>query len=234
MKYKDILYVCSILLVFHSHGESKIILFLRPYPTFFAARHAQEVYNKITKPGAIARRNYKLLANKPFSVAGVPALYGGLVTFSNVDGLIEFPLLHLKPEITLVITTKVTPIIMSGNTIHHWELEEGTPADTYIIKQEKNEITQLQYVTVEPTTLPENKHLRPETLILIARPQNIYIPLGASLSESSVHFFIPDIYLKKSPDPLLPLYILQISQYFGLLIQKHQQQSLKYSSQLNR
>lgn len=228
MQYKVILLIFTLFVSNFINSEPMIILFVRAYPAFFFQEHAQRLSKSVAKPGSIARKKFHLVAQKDFSVAGLLALYGGFFTFSDPSGLIMFPLLHAASSITIAVTPKVTPIVMIQNTIHHWEVEDDTPIALYTITHTKDPLTHIAFVTVESIPIPADKILKPEVLILLDNPSNVYIPLGASIAEDSPHFLVPDVYIKKSPSPTVPLYLLPINHYFGTFTPQYKQLTTEY------
>lgn len=207
MKYK----ISFIILLFltNSHkgyADALISFFLQAYPKVFPENYAHELENKLNKPGKIARQNVHHQYNENI-VDGIFSTYGGFIDISDVNGQTSFPLKHAKPRIILVVTTKITPIIMSGNTIHHWELEEGTPADLYLIEKKQDDKTKLFYWDAQSYVYPKDRKISAEALVLLARPKDIYVPTGISIARKSTHLILPTIFVKKVLKQLIMRFI---------------------------
>lgn len=107
---------------------------------------------------------------------------------------------------------------MTGNTIHHWEIENGAPAHLYKMEQKFDQESQVHYWEVEREPVPDNKHIPLESITLLASPKYVYIPLGISTYQESPHLMLPDIYIKKGINLTENyLYFINLLQYFGAI-----------------
>lgn len=217
-------------MTFQLHADALLSFFFEPYPTVFAKEYAHELDTKLKKPGRIARHRLYHQHNNNI-IAGIYSTYGGFIDISDVNGQTSFPLKHDKPRILVIITTKVTPIIMAGNTVHHWELEEGTPTALYVIEKKQDTQTKLWYWEVQQHPYIEDRKIPVESLIILARPKDIYVPLGISLSKPSPHIILPTLYVKKGIKSVNnALYLLNLKQFFGPITYIYKRQAKQYSS----
>lgn len=212
-------------------AEQLIILFLKPYPVISPKADSDKLGKKFHRAGKISSNLSKHYL--PPTLSGMFATYGGWLTTSDLNGEISFPRRHGKSFINLIITERLTPIVRSGNTIDHWELEEGYPAEMYRMEQKWDPEARILYWDVTQEPLPKNNIIPIESLILIANPKYIDVPLGISLFKDSPHLILPDVYVKKGINLTADaLYVLNLSQYFGGIIPIYKKGKLHYSRQL--
>lgn len=214
-------------------AEGILSFFFQPYPELFPEQFAQEFSDKLTKPGKIARQTlYRQYNDIP--IAGIFSTYAGYIDVSDAHGQTQFPLMHSQfPGVTLIITTKLTPIVMAGNTIAHWELEEGTPASLFNIEKKQDQETELFYWETTSKAYPDDRKIPLTALVVIARPDDIYVPIGATLARKSPHLLLPDIYIKKGIKLVgNTLYMLNLKHFFGPITFFYQRQPKRYSQML--
>lgn len=220
-------------LFFHNpsiHGEQLILEFIKRYPEI-TANNTHTLADKLDKAGKPNRYRTKRLFEP--SLAGIFATYGGFLDVSDSAGQISFPRKHTKPFLYLIITTKMTPIIMSGNTIDHWELEEDEPAAVYKFEQIYDEEFRIHYWQVTQEPIPANNIIPLESLAIFVDPKYVYVPLGISLFKESPHLILPDIYLKPGFDlNTQALYILNLTHYFGSVIPLYKKDKERIRRQL--
>jgi len=200
-------FICSL------SADPVITLFLREYPA--DTERAQSMMNKLGKPGKIARYRVNNVTHQPL-VAGIFATYAGYLEVSSYNGQLTFPRRHDKPLLYLVITPRLTPMIMFANTIHHWEYEPGVPAALFVCERKNDEKTGLYFWDVKDIPMPDNNVIPLESLVLIAKPQNFYVPTGITLTNETQNLMVPDIYVKKGINKLTnSLYILNLAHFFS-------------------
>jgi hypothetical protein len=210
-----------------------INFFFRSYPQLIEKENAQKYGQKIKNPGQIARYSLKSLMKDPL-ISGIFATYRGYLAFSTADGQITFPNKQTKPSLHLVVTNRMTPMIMIGSTIHHWELEENTPAALYKIEGKQDEETEQYYWDIQPEDISNNKVLPVDTICIIAKPQKIYIPTGITLTQKSQNFLLPNIYVKKGIMKLAnSLYILNLKHFFAPIKKTYKRKKIHYLEQIS-
>jgi hypothetical protein len=225
---------CLIVAVFCNNpslfAEQAITLFLKPYPVV-DKQAAQKLAPKLGKPGKLSSNRSKHLMAPALS--GIFATYGGFLTVSDLNGEISFPREHRKPFIYLIVTEKISPIVMAGNTIHHRELEDGAPATMYRMEQKRDETVKATYWDVQQVPLPDHQQVPLESMVIFADPKFVYVPQGISLLQESPHLILPDIYIKMGINlTATALFILNLSQYFGAIIPLYKKQPDRYLRQL--
>lgn len=212
------------------HAEQLIVEFLKPYPEV-TVQDTQKLADKLDKVGKPNRYRTKRMFSA--NLAGIFATYGGFLDISDSLGEIAFPRKHTKPFVYVIVTTKMTPVIMSGNTIHHWELEEDEPVEIYKFEQIYDEEFHTHYWLVTQEPIPNNNIIPLESIGIFVDPKYVYVPLGITLFKESPHLILPDIYIKPGFDlNAQALYILNLTHYFGSIIPLFKKDKDRFSRQL--
>ncbi len=234
MKTSFVRFLFILALFFHIPsllGEQFINLFLKPYPVITPVAQAQKFIAKIHQPAKLARYQTKRMA--PALVSGIFATYGGLLTTSDLNGELTFPWLHEKPFIHLLVTEELTPIVRSGNTIDHWELQEGVPVMAYKMEQKWDDSARAMYWDISKEPVPTNNIIPLESIVIFADPKYVYVPLGVQLFKETPHLILPDIYIKHGVNLTKnALYIVNLSHYFGGIIPVYKKDKARYSRHL--
>ena len=104
------------------------------------------------------------------------------------------------------------------NTIHHWELNKGEPVKIILAEQKEDHETGLLYWDLQEAPIPVDNVIPLASITILARPENIYIPLGATVTNPSPHLLLPDIYVKPGINKIAEaLYMLNLNLFFGTL-----------------
>lgn len=192
-----------------------ITMFLVPYPHDCSSIPFD--VNRLSHPGKLVRHMLQNTCNAQTPV-GILATYYGFISLSDADGEISFPLKHASPALTLVVTTAISPSIMHGNTISHWELDPTKPCEIYSFERIHDVEKNIMFWHVKPAEpLPDCK-IPLDALIIIAEPEYVYIPTGISLAQQGTNIVLPDIYIKYGINKIKSdLYWLNIIHFFGPL-----------------
>ncbi|CAN5196235.1 hypothetical protein BH09DEP1_BH09DEP1_0200 [soil metagenome] len=230
--FMPILFILALFLHNHSiRAEQLIVEFLKPYPTIASPENGKKLVGKLDKPGKSNNFSTKRLFAP--SMAGIFATYGGFLDISDSLGEIAFPRKHTKPFIYLVITQKMVPIVISGNTIHHWELEEDEAVEVYKFEQLYDEEFHAHYWNITQEPIPANNIIPLESIAIFADPKYVYVPLGIIPLKESPHLILPQIYIKPGFDlTAQALYVLNITHYFGSVISEYKKDKDRFSRQL--
>jgi len=223
MKSRYLVFILSCFLLYQSSWADPIIsLFIRPYP------NAHITTQKIGKVGKIARYMIEGIADYQIP-AGIFSTYAGYLNISDINGQIIFPRKHANPIIKLVITTRITPILMFEKTIHHWELVPGISTQMYTFEQKFDKETKTFYWDVQSAELPENNIIPLSTLVIFAKPRYFYIPTGITITEDNSNFILPSIYARKGIKITAnALYVFNLSHFFGQLHYRYKKQPNRY------
>lgn len=224
-KYSQ-LHVISITFLLTSSliADPRITFFFNSYRS--AEHYAQKLMTNLKNPKKLAKYKLKTIFER-HQTAGIIALYAGYVQISDRNGQISFPRKQIKPQLTIVVTQEIIPIIIFGNTIAHWHLSEHVPAVAYSINFETDEkIGVTFYNTSCAGPLPHKNHIPADTLIILADPKNIIIPIGITMAKKDPNLILPPMYVKKGIDVLKNgLFFLTISPFFSKPTSMHEQKT---------
>lgn len=205
-----------------------ITFFLQPYPL---ETDYQDLATTLQHPGKVAKQT--IYGARNGLVEGILASYRGFLEVSDEQGQISFPRIHEKPGLPILFTHKITPIMMLGNTIHHWELEDDAPAVQYYAERFQDPTTKQYLWNVKQVDLPKNRRVGLDALIIFIKPKNIYVPEGVSLTSNTPNLILPPIYVKKGAKRTAEtLYLLNLKHLFGPIHQLHSRKPDRYSTQL--
>jgi hypothetical protein len=214
------------------HADHVITMFLEPYPLLPETSDAQLFVNKLKKPGKIAKMQLKTVNSSP-DIKGIFATYGGFLDMSNYNGQISFPKKHITPMVYILITEKITPVMMAGSTIHHWEIEQNTDAKMYKAERLHDESEETYYWLVQEVPLPKDNRIPLESITILAKPKNIFVPEGVTLTQDTPNLIVPSIFVKKGIKiNTNALYILNLRQFFGQLYPIYKKEPTSYLSQI--
>jgi hypothetical protein len=218
----------------HLHGENIITFFIRPYHTTDDITH-EEFREVLQEPGKLARQLLKTLVEVGH-FQGVIASYMGYITVSDFSGQIIFPRMHQAPELNLLITPMVEPVMMLGATVHHLALLNALPAQMYRISRKQDAETEIYYWDIQLVELPASKRIALDTIILFTKPDNIIVPTGITITDDSPMLKLPDMYATKELNVAMEaLRVLKIRHFFGPVQFNYiKQTDLDYAKQLVR
>lgn len=235
---KKSIYGLSFLLVIAIHLNARlpfshiISFFVQTAPFSSEEEDVAQKFNKtITTLGKAACKIACSVIASPHH--GIFATYGGYMTISNINGQITFPLMQQSKKFLLIITEKIGPVFMIGNTIHHWKLL-NIPHITYSVERKQDQQTKLYYWDVEATPNPENNIIPLNSIVIFAKPKNIIVPTGISLTNDDPQLLLPTIYVTKNNNNIVPaLSTLTVRQFFGpLSITNKKENNTYYSTQI--
>lgn len=217
MKYRIILLCCTLNMVWARPPLDQIItFFIYQAPFGGEQKDEQKLQQKVAVPGSLSStiaKHYKKTTNQ-----GIFASYSGFMRLSDALGQITFPRLTQKPLLYLLVTEKINPIMMLGNTIHHWERFPHLPYTFYSIERHRDPQTELFYWDVQEVAFPHNNVIPLNAITIFAKPKNILVPTGISLTSDSAQWVLPPLYSTKTLNDVMPaLFVLNIKQFFGSL-----------------
>lgn len=209
-------------------ADPVLTFFFRNYPEIGSI---EQTLNKLHRPHGIAKQHLHALMN-PNPIGGIFVTYFGFLNASDSTGQVEFPRKQSKASFQLAISNKITPIMMFQNSISHWELNPGNPASLYSIELKEDEATKLSFWHVEKIPLPEDNKLdATQSIIIIAKPHNIYIPTGITITQPTANLVLPDIYVKKGiMSTRNALYVLNLSLFFRPIDLLYKKEKTKYET----
>jgi hypothetical protein len=226
MKQSTILFLlCA---TFQLSADPILTFFFKPFPL---QPTSQRTLQKLKKPHAIAKRTLQGLGSANL-VAGIFSSYYGFIDVSNASGQTSFPRKQSKEVISVVITQKVSPVIMFNNTVSHWELVPGSSAAAYRFELKKDPETNLALWHVESAPVPENRQIQPtDSLLIIAKPKNVFIPIGASFAHPDANLKLPDMYIKPGINTVRnALYMLNMNFLFRPIDLLYKREKSRYGT----
>lgn len=169
-----------------------------PTITFFfkAAPDIAKISQKIKKPGRLAKHTVRGIAQHA-PIAGILVTYAGYVTASGYNGEVVLPRKHQKEALTIIVTPEMTPVALFENTILHWQLIPGMPAQMYSCELKRNDKTGGYYWNTQAVGLPEDSKIPLSAIVITADPKNIVLNIGEKGTNETANLVLPDIFVKK-------------------------------------
>jgi hypothetical protein len=202
-------------------AEPNIIAFFK-YEKPQIDLEAEALQHKIDKPGKIARWGLKQLLTIPLSTLGIIGAYAGYCTVTNSIGQLIFPRKHAKDEVTLVITQKIKPVIVRGQTVRNFIVTPGAASKWYTLTRESNEKTPTAFWTTKSLEPQESARIPADALIIFANPEDILIPQSPIATINGTTLLLPTLSVTKhyrvEPNALQ---FLKISKYFSTVKLSH-------------
>lgn len=207
-------------------GDPIITFTFKPYPAIPSSEYCHHIVQELGKMSQACIAG----VFKSHAPTDIFVTYAGYLRVSDTVGEIAFPYKQTKPIINILVTSKIIPIMMAGNTVHHWEIDSNTPAAMYRFELKKDTLTQLSYWDAQVEPLSNHKVTRVETfgitteiivipietMIILAKPKHIYVPIGSTPTQESANIVLPDIYVKKGLSNVSQaLYAVNIKHLFG-------------------
>jgi hypothetical protein len=176
--------------------SATITLTFRPYP------NVKEALEHLKKPEKLAHHMLVRITERA-PIIGIVGTYAGYIQTSNENGEMIFPRKQTSTQLFLLITPEITPILMFPHTVKEWELVPNKPYAYFSVNRVTDLETELTYWDVAEAQLDPARPLHLETIILIANPQDLVVPTGITLTNSSTNLQLPTIYSQNSLDTSL-------------------------------
>lgn len=187
-----------------------INMFIREYPD----EKQQKNLSQIT-PQFLPKQLMRSTFYQPVN-CGIYGLYNGYLSRSNELGLLSFPRKVQREQFILVVTNQLKPTFLLDNTINQWQIVDPTQTAMFQVKKHKDPETKVRYWKVLKVNLPKNNYVPIHSIVIIAKPKNIYVPLGVTPTTKFPNLVLPSIYAKRGLDRINnALFILNIKQFFA-------------------
>lgn len=191
----------------------QITVFLKPLT--HDVDEAAKVLGKVSMPGKLTRAMVKTQL-RPIYHTGVFAAYGGFCTYSDYNGQISFPRQTTDEFVEYIITQKIKPVLLRGNTVHHFVIPESADAAYFKVERKKAEDQKYDYWHTEAQNLPANRRISPFALIFFAKPNQLMIQEQDIVALSGQNLLLPDIFVKDSiTSGASALLFLKVCKYFS-------------------
>lgn len=190
-------------------------LFFKPALKQYCEGPACEVLDNLHIPGHI---NRVILSQNVMAqiISGIYVTYNGLVSHSDYNGQVSFPLKHADDTVTVIVTESLKPILLFSNTVHHLEFAENSPAAVYsfqLNKQNNNPVWVVKKSEITGRTIPEN------ALIIFAQPSHIIIAEGTFKADAGPNAILPHIYVtENTPLSVNAIQFIKLSKFFAPVV----------------
>jgi|GEM_PF-2505489 len=156
----------------------------------------QDVLNT---PGSLSRA----LLYSPIrysTVQGIYVTYQGIVTQSDFNGQVTFPLQTTVDTLHLFVipAEQLKPILIFGNTVDHLEVLEPQAAKFYRYTRTKDDKKKKYTWHTQAIRVPKNHRIPDNALIIMASPSQIVIEEGTHTTDITENFILPAIYVKNA------------------------------------
>ncbi len=175
-----LLFLCAFVINNYTTSPHMIVCTLENYPTL----PKKQTENK--KDWSVSKKQTQ----------GLYGSYFGYLSSSNPSGELIFPRKHQDSSFMLVIAKDITPIFMLENTVSTLQIPEKTACDYYSVERKKDAKTQLYFWNIQKSSLPKDRNLPLNSIILFAHPDDIYVPVGVSPTSNNPQICLPTIYVK--------------------------------------
>jgi hypothetical protein len=235
MKYISKIFMIIVLTSLQLHPVDSIItFFVQKYPYFKMEQSKKfdpEKYSKQLKQPSFFYQTISNMQKYDSAVPGVMCLYGGNVALSDKNGQMIFKRNQQTPNIYFLVTKSVLPAYMiAPSTVHNWMLDPKESAQLYFAEFKADDQLELYYFEISQAKLPQDHNIPLNTIIFIADPKDVFIPIGATLTNLSQNLTLPNIYIKRDFCFIHnSLYTLAIKQYFRETDQESQLENLTIS-----
>lgn len=150
------------------------------------------------------------------TITGIISTYAGYMNTSDLNGQVVYPRRHVAQTVYILITPTISPVLMTQNTIHHWQLNDDIPAQLYEAKKIQEKESGEYYWSIQEIPLPEDKVVPLESILIFTKPSTIAVQTGMIASGKSHNLLLPDIYVKQEINVTTSaLYVLNIRHFFG-------------------
>ncbi len=210
-------------------GSTSIIsFFIKEYPEKSNVKNV----NKTIKECSLLKNHFQTIC-KSYDIShnfAIFSTYAGYLSMSNINGQIVFPRKVVNDSVNLLVTNKIRPVFMFGSTIAFWEIQDPD-SKMYLLEREQDKDTKLFFWQTKEKQLPASKRVPVQTIIIIAEPKEIYVPIGATPTKHSANLILPDIYVRKNIDNISNiLFVLNIKPFFSKTNQIFKEIPIGYES----
>lgn len=226
-KKKYALFILTCFFAIQKLPASPIIsMFFRSYHQAYDIPISNE---RIQQPGKLAQHTAEGILDHQI-IQGIFATYAGYIEVSNGQGQISFPRKHVEPSIHIIVTPVIIPMMMIGNTVHHWETVPGTPTAHYRYTRVQDRLTTLSSWEIASEEQTDDHVIPVEAIVILTNPSDIFIPTGSFPTNDTESLLLPDIFVKRGIKVTdHALYFLTVAQFFRPIGSRMQKRPLDTS-----
>lgn len=201
------------------HGSpAQVILFMRPYEELENKQPFQTEQTRATlykNPYALSQK----IINNTFKFSDTPdslyVLFEGFVDTVKQNQA-HFPRLTQDETINLIVTRRIHPVVLQGNTVQFLVRDTNTEIAYYQLTRCKDETANFYYWEITALPIPQDKKIPSNALIIFAEPEHIYVPTEPVATIGGPHLILPVIYTKRDLEKNYDaLKFLTINRYFS-------------------
>jgi hypothetical protein len=183
--------------------SAQISLFFRPYNKATVPLVTKKDFDAVKIPLAVQKK-FLEQQFKSNTTKGIYAFYHGMMTTTDNTGQLLFPRKHPANAILLIITQKVRPSIIQGQTVSGFYIDPKEPMALYHLARTSAHGSSPATWTIKQLPVPKNFKIPVNALCICAQPSEILVPLGTMYVEpaASVNLSLPDIFVVKNFDYL--------------------------------
>lgn len=209
-------------LIYNLEAQHIITFFIKP-------AKLDQIDQLIYKISKNPRETEKLFIKKELSkshlYAGIYAVYGGYLTYSDLNGEIMFKRRTNSESISLLVTQDIMPrfvdplkrdLVSEFVLMPHYKYKEYLFNRKINLKTNKYywEVSDISGIT-DKTNLGKYKKIGYNTIILFANPDSIKVPIGILNSVGGENLVLPDLFVKPNLQSILSsLKVFKRNQYF--------------------
>jgi len=230
---KKIILLLSIFLSFAAAAQQYEIVF------FFAPKMAADSFvakepAENSGPMQVAVAS-KLKRPNPNAHKGVLVEYAGYWTASDQDGKISLLREQTDPQMYIVVSNKVKPVIRHGQTVDYFVYDKNNAA-VYTLVLTKD--AQDRYFwTIKKASLPNNR-IPPTAILIFNEPSFIDIPEGTFETNAGPNWILPTMHVQANSiaqaQIISTLDMLNVNPYFRRISKLYQESKDRYASLIRR
>jgi hypothetical protein len=187
-----------------------INMFVREYPDEIQRNERPQLSHDFLPKQMMKSIFYQPVINNIYGI------YNGNLARSNDIGLLTFPRTTQKEDFVFIVTPEIKPTFLLSNTIKQWKIVKPEETAFFQIKKHKDPETKLHYWKVLQISQPKKNIVPIQSIVIIAKPKNIYVPLGATPTTKYPNLVLPPFYAKRTLDRIHnALFVLNIKQFFA-------------------
>ncbi len=173
----------------------QIVVTLQPFSQQTKEASQEKFTKSLEKPGKVGSTLLRYGHHTPLQ-AGIFATYWGYLGVSDFNGKLSFIRHTVKPEVKLLVTQQIEPVMMFGTIVRHWMLKPGVPATLFSVKRKEDKDKRLVWATQE-LPVDYEKPISLDTIVLFAHPSKLHIPTGEQPARRDPNLILPPIFAKR-------------------------------------
>ena len=195
---KNFLLICTFFSCGLMHApQTTFRFFIKPYPGGYPLT-PKKISSLLDTPSkVVAHAVINAQAQKYLPSVGMTAFYQVMMSISDVDGLVSFPIAQKSPKFTLVATPSIFPVFTATRQVNHMEWDDEDDTAMYGIERLQDKATKLYYWQVKAQKLPTKQRIPESGLVVCSKAKHLYVPEGITVTWEGSEWILPTMYVKK-------------------------------------